>query len=178
MKTLVRKLWLPGALIIGLLFAGCLLVSLTYVIVTNFSFTASSGFYTQSIDLTNNKTWDDNKDKIDLIDAVGFEMTMVNSNDEPVTFNTYVTPAGTAYTRKGQLDSLAYVIIHDLTVEHGTTVMTYAQSLTHLENLDKLKELVKGGSFVYYGTATSGGATVGGFSVNPGKIVVTFTVTK
>ncbi len=178
MKTLLRKLWLPGVLLFGLLFAGCLLVSVTYVIVTDFSFTSASGFYTQSVDLTDNSTWDDNKDKIDLIDAVGFEMTMINGESEAVTFNTYVTPPGTAYTRKGQLDSLAYVIIHDLTVEPGTTVMTYAQSLTHLENLDKLKELVKSGSFVYYGTATSGGSTAGGFSVNPGKIVITFTVTK
>ncbi len=178
MNTLLKKLWLPSVLIFGLLFAGCLLVSLTYVIVENFTFTASEGFYTQSIDLTNNNTWNDNKDKIDLIDAVGFEMTMVNSNDEPVTFNTYVTPAGTAYTRKGQLDSLAFAIIHDLTVPTGTSTMTYAQSLTHIENLDKLKELVKGGSFVYYGTSTSSGSLTGGFEVNPGKIVITFTATK
>jgi hypothetical protein len=177
MRTLIRKLWLPVSLALGLLFTGCLLVSVTFVIIENFSFTAASDFYTETIDLTSNSDWNDNKDKIDLIDAVGFEMTMINSNSSAVTFNTYIAPASApTYTRKGQLDTLAFVIIKDLTVQPDTTKMTYAQSLTHIQNLAKLKELVKSGAFTYYGTATGG--TAGDFKVDPGKIIITFTATK
>jgi hypothetical protein len=178
MKAFKKGLWLPVVLVLGLLFTGCLLISATFVIVEDFSFTAAGGFYHESFDLTSNSDWQDHKDNIDMIDAVGFEMTFINSNPEAVTFNAYIAPAGASYTTKTQLDSLAYVVIHDLTVQPDTTVMTYGQSLTHIQNFGRLKDLVKSGAFEYYGTSSSSGSLVGQFKIDPGKVIITFSASQ
>jgi len=177
MRALKTKFTLVGIAALGLLFAGCLM-SGTFVITEDFSFTASSGFYFYSVDVTTEPDWEDHKDNIDMIDVVGFEMTMDNTNPGAVTFNVYVAPyaATQQYTSKAELDASAFVVIEDLPVPAGTSTMTYVQSLGHIKNLAKLKELAKTGKFHYYGVAE--GITSGTFTVDPGKIIITVSASK
>jgi hypothetical protein len=178
MKRMKNRSRLAAYALMGLMIGGCLL-SGTFVVTADFTFTASSGnVYFHAVDVTAESDWDDHKDKIDLIDAVGFEMTMDNAAGSAVTFNVYVAPwaASQAYTSKAELDAHASIIIEDLTVPSGISHMTYVQSLGHIKNLTALKDLAKAGKFHYYGvTSGSGGAT---FTVDPGKVIITFTASK
>lgn len=85
-KNAVR---LTGLALIALLAAGCL-VSGTFVIVEDFTFTAQSGFYFHPVDITTECDWADHKDDIDQIDVVGVEFWITNTESGPGTFDAYV----------------------------------------------------------------------------------------
>lgn len=150
--------------------AGCL-VSGTFVITEEFNFTARTGFYHYSVDLTTKQAWKDHKDDIDFIDAVGFEFDIESSEASPTTFNAWVAPEGEIYDSIDDITDSTTMVISDLTVNPGTTHITYAQSLAHVTNLEALKALVKTGKFEYYGTSTN---PLFQFDVIDGKIIVTF----
>jgi hypothetical protein len=176
MRAFTGQILPVGLVLVSLALGGCLLISGTFVVTESFSFDVSDYLSFQAVDLTENSDWQDHKDNIDMIDAVGFSMTMDNSNGSAVTFNLYVAPyaATQQYTTKSELDDKAYVVIKDLTVPAGTSTVTYAQSLTHLHNLDKLKELTKTGKLHLYATTSLAGS----FTVDPGSIVVTVSGSK
>jgi len=154
--------------VMTLALAGCLIISGTFVIVYDFDLTAETGFYYYPVDITEEEDWEDNKDKIDFIDVVGFEFTIENDNSVDVTFNVYVDEFGTG---GGSVPATASIIIDGLTVPPGTTKFTYAQSLAVLKNVDRLKALVKSGTFDYYGTAT--GNEGANFRISTSKVIVT-----
>ena len=65
---------LASVLLIAIAFSGCkYIISGTFVIVENIEFTAGSGFYFYQVDITDEEDWDEHKDDIDFIDAVGVE---------------------------------------------------------------------------------------------------------
>ena len=162
---------LLGAALIALLAAGCL-ISGTFVIVDDFTFTAKSGFYFYQVDLTTNSDWDDHKDQIDLIDAVGAEFYISSTEPDTVTFNVYVdSPTADSTT----VDSLgtAVKIIDQLEVPPGLNQhITYVQSLGFITHIAELKTFVKAGKFNYYGTSSGNLGTA--FKVDSGKVIVTF----
>jgi len=176
MRAFTGKILPVGLVLVSLVLGGCLLISGTFVITEDFSFDVSDYLSFKAVDLTGNSDWEDHKDDINNIDAVGFAMTMDNSNGSAVTFNLYVAPfaATQQHTTKSELDDKAYVVIKDLTVPAGTSTVTYAQSLAYLHNLAKLKELTKTGKMHLYATSS----LTGSFSVDPGSIVVTVTASK
>ncbi len=174
MRKLNSTFGIWGLAAIGILVAGCL-ISGTFVIVESFSFTAQSGFYYYEIDLTNQSDWEDHKDQIDAIDAVGAEFFITSTESGNVTFNVFVDSySGSA--NPSAVPSSAKVILEDLDVAPGTTHITYAQSLGYLKNLDALKALVKTGKFDYY--ATSSGNEGTSFKVDSGKVIVTFSASE
>jgi hypothetical protein len=178
MRALMKKISFASIIIMAMVFAGCIL-SGTFIIDQEFSFTASSADpYFVAIDITTNEDWEDHKDKIDMIDAVGFKMEMNNQRGAEVTFNVYVAPYSDTkeYTTKDELDAHAYVVIEDLTVPAGESTLTYAQSLAHIKNLTILKNYAKSGKFSYYGLAT-GGTSGAAFEVN-GEVILTVTAGK
>jgi hypothetical protein len=181
MRAFTGKILPVGLVLVSLALGGCLLISGTFVVTESFSFDVSDYLSFQAVDLTENSDWQDHKDNIDMIDAVGFTMTMDNSNGSAVTFNLYVAPYADKQLyntlidfQQAVTDGDVYVVIKDLTVPAGTSTVTYAQSLTHLHNLDKLKELTKTGKLHLYATTSLAGS----FTVDPGSIVVTVSGSK
>lgn len=171
MITRMKLLALAGLIMVSALITGCL-VSGTFIIVEDFEFTAQTGFYHYSVDLTDEQDWEDHKDDIDAIDAVGFEFVITSYSDVPTTFNAWVTAAGTDYGSVAEIVANATKIINDLSVPaNGSLTVTYVQSLSHIANLAALKALVKTGTFEYYGTSTNNPENV--FDVTEGKVVVT-----
>ena len=169
MKKLFAR-FSPAALIgMLLLTVGCL-VSGTFIIVEDFTFTTHTGYYFYSFDLTDQSEWEDHKDDIDLIDAVGLEFTIVNNTGAAVLFNAYVDTYRAS--DPGSVPGTATKIINNLSVPTGTTNYTYAQSLAFITGIDRLKTLVKSGSFSYYGTSAAGNNP--SFQVTEGKVIVTF----
>lgn len=166
--------WRLAAAVVLLVAAGCLL-SGTFVVVEDFSFTAQNGFYFYRVDVTHEAEWQEHKDWIDLIEAVGFEFYITNTSSEPATFKAYVdeysdTPGGT------EVPAGATQILSDLTIPPGQTKITYAQSLGYIINLPTIRSLAKTGQFDFYGLSDAAdGAT---FHIDSGKVIITVSASK
>lgn len=173
MRKLKGKFGLAGLLIIGLVTAGCIVVSGTFIIVKDFELTAQSGFYFYAVDITKTVEWQDHKDDIAFVDAVGMKFVITNNTSTDVTFNCYIDDPGTSSTT---IPGTASVIIENFNVPPGTHTISYAQSLTILRNLDRLKKLVFNGKFNYYGTSTANDGSE--FLIESGVIIVTLSGSK
>lgn len=162
-----------GLALIALLAVGCL-ISGTFIIVEDFNFTAQGGNYFYKVDITTNQEWEDHKDKIDQIDAVGVEFYISSTESGPVTFNAYVDEYGVDSTT---VPGDTKKIIDAFTVNPGLDQhITYTQSLTFLKNLELLKSLAKTGKFYYWGTST--GSEGSSFVIDSGKVIVTFSASE
>jgi hypothetical protein len=163
---------MTGLALIALLAVGCL-VSGTFVIVEKFDITANNGFYFYRVDLTSQPDWEDHKDDIDRIDAVGFEFYITSTATSDVTFKVYIDTATTG-TDLTSVPASASAIIDSLVVAAGTTSrhVTYVESLGMIRNIARLKTLAKIGKFDYFGTTSN--PTSGVFTIDSGKVVVTF----
>ena len=155
-----------------MIFAGCYLISGTFIIVDTFKFTAQSGFYFYQVDITDEPDWIDHKDDIDFVDAVGVELYITSTETDPVTFSAFVDNYSGPLSSPSSVPTSAKAIIKDLTVPPGTHQVTYAQSLAILQNIDLLKALVKTGRFDYYGTST--GNDGNSFKIDSAKVIMTF----
>lgn len=159
---------------------GCLL-SGTFVIIKDidpFCFSSSNQFYHYHVDLTSEPDWEDHKDKIDFIDAVGFDFWITNHSSSSVTYSVYIDPHADA-----QIGSAAAVktgatkVFGDLTVAGNTSRhVTYGESLGLISNLTTLKSLVKEGQFRYYGLAE--GIAADSACVDSAKAVITVSASK
>lgn len=161
---------LLGLALIALVATGCL-VSGTFIIVEDFTFTAQTGFYFYPVDITTEQEWEDHKDDINQIDVVGVEFWITSTESGPVTFDAFVDnfSGGTPSSVPGT----ATKIIDAFTVNPGANQhITYTQSLTFIKGLDRLKALAKTGKFDYYGTSTGNEGTT--FKIDSGKVIVTF----
>jgi len=173
MRALKTRFALIGLAALGLLIAGCL-VSGTFIIVDDFQFTAQSGFYYYRVDITDNKDWQEHKDEIDDVDAVGAEFFITSEEEGPVTFSVYIDD----YTPDGEptpnvVPATATVIIDSLVVNPGKHHMTYAQSLKIIVGTARLKALAKTGRFDYFGISSGNlGET---FRVDSAKVICTVT---
>jgi hypothetical protein len=171
MKQLKNRFGLFGLVLIGLMISGCLLISATFIVVASFSFTTMDQHYHYSVDVTAESDWQDHKDQIDNIDAVGLEFYFNNTGASPATFNVYIDDYGVVGDSPGLT---ATRIINNYTAAPGKTHVTYAQSLKFLEGLDRLKALAKEGKFEYYGVASVGDS----LKVDSGKVVITVSASK
>ena len=170
MHSLKNRIGMLGLLLIGFVAMGCL-VSGTFIIVDDFTFTAAGDFYFYQLDITGEPDWEDHKDDIDFIDAVGVEFYITSSELGDVIFNAYIDDFG-GPSNQTVLPSTATKIIDNLTISPGTEKISYSQSLGFITGVERLKALTKKGQFNYYGEASSN--TGGTFAIDSGKVIVTF----
>lgn len=161
--------------LLALTVTGCL-VSGTYPIVENvsFSFTADTGFYWAPIDMTSNDDWDEHSDKLDDIDAVGFEFDLENGSDQDCSFSLMVkaeTGASTA-PDSGEINDYTLIIDNLEVAANSTTHLSYAESLGMIQNQATLKQIILSGRFDCAATSCGGtGASL--FHVTNGKVIIT-----
>lgn len=172
MYTMTRKFGLSGTAIIALIFTGCLIVSGTFIIVKKFEFTAQDGFYFYQVDITQEPDWQEHKDKIDFVDVVGVEFYITSNESGDVTFNAYIDDYSGLGPIPTSIPSTATKIIDDLTVSPGVTKISYAQSLSIITGVTRLKALAKIGKFDYYGTSTGNDGNT--FIIDSATVIVTF----
>lgn len=179
---------LRKALPLGLLLVACLtaagcLLSGTFVVVYSFAFTTQTGFYPVNVDLTGEDEWNDHKDDIDVIEAVGFELWITNNEPQPWSFAAWIDDASETFYDVGNqtgfdASNTKILIFDTLTVPASTgqtgsqRFVSYAESLTLLRNMNALKQMVKTGKFHFYGLATANNGGVGG-QVDSVRIIVT-----
>jgi hypothetical protein len=176
MKSLKAKLGLVGIAAALLISVGCL-VSGTFVavfLIVDADFTTQTGFYYYPVDLTDIDVWDEHKDEIKNIETIGFELWITNHEGVQRIFSVYVDEQETTpWDVVGDLDANAYLALDGLTLAPSTqTHITYGQSFGLLKNVDKVKELVEGGVFDYYGV--SNGGLPSGYTIDSVRIVITF----
>ncbi|MEW5923684.1 MAG: hypothetical protein AB1746_06830 [Candidatus Zixiibacteriota bacterium] len=160
-------------LLLAVALTGCkYIISGTFVIVKDIEFTAESGFYFYQVDLTDESDWKEHEDDINFIDAVGVVFHIISNEATDVTFNAYVDDYSGIGSSPTTVPATATKIIDGLVVHPGETTVSYSESLTFLTGLDRLKKLVKGGQFDYYGTSTGNVGTT--FVIDKGKIIITF----
>lgn len=175
----LRNKIILGSLITVLLIIGGCLVSGTFIVVETFSFTTQTGFYPESIDLTDNSVWDDHREDIDDIEMVGFELWITNNEPSEWSFWAYMDNYDVNCYDQSCADasSSKFLIFDTLTIPANTgsgshKYISYAKSFDLIRNLDAIKKKVLTGQFNYYGYATGGGAGYGG-KVDSVKVIIT-----
>lgn len=170
MKRVKHKICIAALVSIVLVATGCI-VSITEIIKEPLKFTAQTGFYFYQVNLTDNATWKENKDKIDFIDAVGVHLYITSTESVDVTFNAYVDDLSGAGSSPSSIPTTATKILDGVTISPGSTVITYAESLRLITGLDRLKALTKTGQFDFYGTSTGNDGNT--FKIDSGYVIVT-----
>jgi len=168
-----------GLLIVCLCFVGCkdIIISGTFIFVeTIINFTAQTGFYFYQVDITDDPDWDEHKEKIDFVDAVGVEFFITSTEAADVTFDAYIDRYSGIGSDPSSVPASATQIIEDLTVSPGVTHITYKESLGFLRGLDSLKVYSKIGMFDYYGQSTGNDGTT--FIIDSAKVVVTLSASE
>ncbi|MFZ5979684.1 MAG: hypothetical protein ACOYVF_03550 [Candidatus Zixiibacteriota bacterium] len=176
MSKLIKKIGMPAMLAIAALLCGCI-ISGTFVITKEIEFSISEDFYFYQIDLTNTSDWKEHSDEIQFVDAVGMVLYITNDSSA-ATLSMYVdeySGLGPVPTTLPDPDSIT-LIIKDFVIPESESIITYAESVNAIQNLETLKTLCETGKFDFYGTSTGHlGQTI---TVDSGKIVVTFSAGK
>lgn len=152
MKRLFRHpLALAG--VVALIAAGCI-VSGQFVIVVNWGGIVSTNtqLNPETVDLTNNQTWQDHKDDIQKIIDAKFEMTIKNNANTVATGELYVSDQDGLSL--GDLETSATRILFGIEIPAGDSVMiSFTESAQYQENLETLLDLAETGLFYLYGVA-------------------------
>jgi hypothetical protein len=161
------------AVMLSVLIAGCLGTGTVTFKKDIDEFYSTSGFmHKEMIDLTTNKDYDDNKDRIKSIDQVSVVGWFVN--DEPVDnyAEIYISEDG-SFTEPAEVRENATRVYKSLVIPGGDSVFVdWADALPLIENLPYLKERVLDGRFWLYGLAENSP-----FAVHCRlTLIVTFTV--
>jgi len=199
MKKLLNKIEVLGAAGMLLVLTGCFIVSGTFTIEEDFSFTAQSGLYHYLADVTREQDWIDHKDDIDNIDGVGYDIYFTNYGASNVTFNIWIDEASEPeyttfaqvsantvkimdnltlpeYTTFAQVSANTVKIMDNLTLPPGESHLTYGNSFGYIQNVETIRTLGMTGKFRMYGATKTG--TGGPFVVDSGKVVFSFTAHK
>jgi hypothetical protein len=171
MKNIIKRFGVLGLALTILLVGGCILVSATFVVSEKFTVSPKTGFFFFQADVTDTDTWQDHSDEIDFIDAVGFIMYVRNTEPPAVDFSLYVDDYSGPAANPTSIPSSATLILEDLTIPPGESMVPYATSVKHIKDIDRLRELAKTGRFDCYTTSTGEDGTT--FFVDSIFVVVT-----
>ncbi len=178
MKKNKDKLFPAFVVLISVFLTACLL-SGTFIISSEISFSTFSGFYFYDVDVTNEPDWQDHKDEIDDIEMVGFDLWFTNNSSTGITFNIYLDESTDPIYNSGSLvvdvsnvKANATIVLDDVTLPSGSSHLTYVESLSKIRNFDALKELFKSGKFHFYGIGSDTTGTT--WIIDSGKVIVTF----
>ena len=178
MKKLTYRFGLIGATLTSLLLVGCIL-SGTFVVsmlFKDFPVAGSDDFYYFDVDVTSDDVWTDHKDNIKDIDNIGFELWVTNASGVANTYNCYVAPITSLLngaSPKSEVVAEATKVLEIPLAATGQTFVGYADSFSHLTNLETLKALAEGGQFKFFAMSA---ATPTDFTVDSILVVITITV--
>ena len=172
-----KKMVLFGLLVITALIVGGCLVSGTFVVTETFSFIAQTGFYGDSVDLTDNEIWAEHQDKLDRIELIGFELWVTNNEPTEWSFWAYLDDYNPSCVDETCADTSTtkFLIFDTLTIPASSgssgsqKIVTYAESFNYITNLDSAKVLLMSGQFNFFGYADGGTQSL----VDSVRVVVT-----
>ena len=154
-----------------MLFGGCI-VSATFIVTEEFTVSPKTGFHFFQADVTQTSTWINHADKIDFIDAVGFIMYITSTESSDVELDVYVDDYSGEGANPTSIPGSATQVINGLVISPGTSVVSYAESVSAIEEIDELKRLAKIGRFDCYTTSTGDDGNT--FFISTVTVVITF----
>jgi hypothetical protein len=165
-----NRTWLAaGLLVVIAAGAGCL-VSGTEVFDFLIGTLSVSGgtFDSLTVDLTDDDTFNDHKDEIELVDRVGFTTNVTNNSGQDALLSVYFS------TQSGLSDpaTQATPLFLNVAIPAGGREISYDESLDLLLNFDKLQAAIPGGVITFYSTANG----TFNLTLNDLTMIITFTV--
>lgn len=131
------------------------------------------GVFTRTpVNLNEDSTYEEHRDKIRLIDRFGFTCDVVNNSSENVTVSVYFsTDPGLG---DPEVATQATPLFLNFAVSaNSTRHISYDESLDLLQNFAALQQVVDAGQFTFYSTAPQTGANI---TIRNPVLIVTFTV--
>jgi hypothetical protein len=125
-------------------------------------------FDSVTIDLTDDDTYNDHKDEIEVIDRVGFTSDVANVSGQDALLSVYFS-AESGLTNPAQDATPLFL---DVAIPAAGRSISYEESLDLLLNFDQLQEVIKGGVVTFYSTANG----TFNLTLNDLTMIVTFTV--
>lgn len=162
-----------AVILTAFLVVGCI-VSGTFIVTEEFTFTTMTGFYHYDVDVTDEEDWQDHKDDIQNIDAVGFELWFTNNSGSDVTFNVWLDDGvGATYEEATSAQNNLNLVLDDVTLPPGKSHLSYVESLGKITNFALIKSLASVGKFKFYGVSSN--TTDSTWIVDSGIVYITFT---
>jgi hypothetical protein len=166
--------WLASALVAlvaAATLSGCL-VSATESFseaIGDFSVSANA-FDLENVDLREDSTFEEHQEDIELVDRVGFSMSLVNRSEVPAQVSVYISDDPNLAT-SAEVETKATLIFEDLEVPAAGRTIAYEESVGLLQNFEELQAAVERGVFTVYAVAG------GDYSVDINDVIVTITIT-
>ena len=142
------------AVLLSLLIAGCIgtgTITFKYELAEFVS--SSSGMEKVEVDLTTNKDYNDNKDKIKSIDQVTVVGWLVNELSADNQAQIWISDVGTYTTPDSVIENATRVFISPVIPGNDSLFIDWANGLDLVENLPSLKTAAENGHFWIYGIA-------------------------
>ena len=177
MAIKVMKFVLLPVLLTILVIGGCNLVTGTFVIdleIDHSEIQSHGTFEHFAVNLDNNDTWNQHKDKIKDIDNVGFQLWVTDSGASSIGWEVYADTTSVPHSDIASIKSDAKLILAGLTLPPGETYIDWPTSLIYLnrKELPIFKQWVEGGVFDIY-TITD--VLPYNVTIDSAKVIVTVT---
>ena len=178
-----KHTWMVLALALGLMTPGCILTSGQIQIdfdLPSFAANSATGIDGTTVDLSTEKEWNDNKDKLKDLSDLAVLGKFTNNAGSAVNVEVWMTPDPTSYTSTAALqgDATALKVWGAFQVApNATTVIDWNKSAALFTPAGKaalLKEAKGDGQFTLY--AVSPGAATYDFTVQNGALVLVIDV--
>lgn len=121
-----------------------------------------------TIDLSEDDTFNDHKDEIEVVDRVGFTTQVTNNSAQDALLSVYFSTQAELSDPANQ----ATPLFLNVPIPAAGRTVTYDESLDLLLNFDQLQEAIKGGVITFYTTADSNFS----LTLNDLTMIITFTV--
>ena len=160
------------SLAVFILLSGCGLISILILVDEEIPATTASDLYIHSVDVTGDADWDDNKDKIEFVNYVTFDLYLSNSSTtSDVTFNGYIDNFAHTICADMACAEGKVRVLRNIVVPPGGRHITAGQSFAFIENMETMKTLAEKGQFHFYGVSTDGV-----FAIDSGRVIVAIVV--
>ncbi len=149
------------ALLVPIYIAGCIASGTVIIVFDIDEFVSSStGMEVVEVDLTTNKDYNDNKDKIKSIDQVTVVGTLTNLESTDNQAEIWLAYTGEYDTPAQVRDNATRIFVSPVIPGDAELFIDWSDGLSHIENLNALKDAAEDGHFWLYGLAADSPFTV------------------
>ena len=149
------------AFLVAIYITGCVASGTVIIVFDIDEFVSSStGMEVVEVDLTTNSDYNDNKDKIKSIDQVTVAGTLTNLESVDNQAEIWLAYTGEYDTPAEVRDNATRIFVSPVIPGDDDLLINWADGLSHIENLDALKDAAEAGHFWLYGLAADSPFTV------------------
>jgi hypothetical protein len=107
---------------------------------------SASAFGQAEVDLERNRTYEENRRDIEVVDRFGIEAVVSNVGGSPTSLSIYLSDRADLTDPARE----ATLLVRDLAVPAGGAVISYRDTESRFENAERFRSAVRDGSFTLY----------------------------